>query len=108
MTTNMRKQLGQRIQRIRKSKGLSQEKLAEMLDISINALSNVETGRSFMGLPNIEKLIDVFDIYPYELFIFDKEPGEDVIYDDLIKKIELLKDNRKKLFILSEIVDKLT
>ncbi len=37
--------LGKRIQKVRKDKKLTQEKLSEMANISQNYLSNIETGR---------------------------------------------------------------
>lgn len=39
------KGIGRRIQRLRKEKGLTQEQVAEALDMSVNYLSNIETGR---------------------------------------------------------------
>lgn len=39
------KGIGRRIQRLRKEKGLTQEQVAETLDMSVNYLSNIETGR---------------------------------------------------------------
>ena len=40
---SIKKYIGKRIKEIRKSKHLSQEQLSEMLDISQNALSYIET-----------------------------------------------------------------
>jgi transcriptional regulator with XRE-family HTH domain len=46
--------LGQRIQQLRKSIGLSQEQLADMTDVSRQAISKWETDQS---VPEIEKLL---------------------------------------------------
>jgi transcriptional regulator with XRE-family HTH domain len=40
----LRKQFGKRLRAIRKSRGMTQEELAELLDISIDFLSNMERG----------------------------------------------------------------
>ncbi len=53
------KGIGRRIQRLRKEKGLTQEQVAEVLDMSVNYLSNIETGRDIcstlllLGIANI-------------------------------------------------------
>ena len=44
---DIKKQLGQRIKYLRKRKGLSKEKLAEIIGLSTRSLGNVETGRYF-------------------------------------------------------------
>jgi transcriptional regulator with XRE-family HTH domain len=107
MVTDIKKQLGNRIQKMRKAKGLSQEKFAEMIGIAVSSLSAVETGKSFMSFPNLEKVMDVLDIEPYELFVFGKEKSSDIMYDDILKKIAAIKDNKKKLHLIAEILDHL-
>lgn len=55
------KAMGQRIQRLRKEKGLTQEKVAEALDMSVNYLSNIERGRDVCStalLIGIANLLD--------------------------------------------------
>lgn len=53
------KGIGSRIQRLRKEKGLTQEQVAEALDMSVNYLSNIETGRDIcsttllLGIANL-------------------------------------------------------
>lgn len=103
--SDIKKQLGQRIKYFRKLKGLNQEQLSEMIGLSARGLGNVETGRNFMALSNIEKLIDALDIEPYDLFIFDKDISKDVVYDDVVKKLEKFKNNNKKLYAISAYLD---
>lgn len=105
---DIKRQLGARIKYFRKNKGLSQEQLSEMIDLTARSLGNVETGRFFMSLTNLEKLIDVFDIEPYELFIFDKIPPKDIVFDDVIKKLEKFKNNTKRLSAISAFLDNLS
>lgn len=53
------KGIGRRIQKLRKEKGMTQEHVAEVLDMSVNYLSNIETGRDIcstvllLGIANI-------------------------------------------------------
>jgi transcriptional regulator with XRE-family HTH domain len=105
MRTTIKKQLGKKIQNIRKAKGLSQEKLAELIGISNNSLSSIETGKSFMSFPNLERLIDVLNIKPYELFMFNNENPQKIILEDLAKKLDKLKNSEDKLLLISTLID---
>ena len=54
------KGIGGRIQQLRRSKGLTQNMLAESIDISVNYLSNIETGKDVCSttvLLNIANLL---------------------------------------------------
>lgn len=104
---HIKKQLGQRIKYLRKSKGLSQEELSEMIGITARSLGNIETGRFFMSLPNIEKLIDALGIEPYELFVFDKDVPENIVFEDVVKKLEKYKHNTRRLYAISAFLDNL-
>ena len=52
---NLNESIGKRISQLRKRQGLTQEKFAEEIDISIKHISAVERGTSSLSL---EKLID--------------------------------------------------
>ena len=102
---DIKKQLGQRIKFLRKQKGLNQEQMAELIDLSAKSIGNIENGRCFMALSNIEKLIEVLNIEPYELFLFDKNPVQDVIFNDVIRKMEKFKGDKKALYVISAFLD---
>lgn len=44
---NIKKEIGERIKRVRKQRGYTQEELAEIMEISSRNLSNIELGNSF-------------------------------------------------------------
>jgi len=102
---NIQKQLGKRIQELRKSRGMSQEKLAEKIDIAINTMSNIERGNAFMTAPTLEKIIAVFNITPRELFTFQQEERNEDTYKYIISKVKFLKNDNFKLNILKGILD---
>jgi len=52
--------LSNKLQLIRKEKGLSQEDLADMLNVSRQAISKWESGK---GYPEIDKLIFICDYF---------------------------------------------
>ena len=47
--------IGNNLRRLRKKKGLSQEKLARLADISLNALTKIESG--FAQKPTIQTVV---------------------------------------------------
>lgn len=67
---NFLKEIGFRIAYYRKERSISQEKLAEMLEISIPQMSKLECGRALLNVKQIVSLCKIFNISPNEL-IFD-------------------------------------
>ena len=52
------KLIGKRIKAVRKQRGLTQEQLSQMVDLSTNYLSNIETG---FRTPKLETLIQIMN-----------------------------------------------
>ena len=72
MQTNtqiMNTRIGTRIRTLRTSKGISQEEIADKLHISQSAYSRIEMGESNNWINLIEKICNVLDVKPEELFI---------------------------------------
>ena len=65
---DIRKIFGTNVKHYRKKIGLSQEQLAEQLDISPNHMSVIETGNKFVTYKLLEKLVAIFDVMPSALF----------------------------------------
>lgn len=92
---DFKKLLGQRIRNIRKSKGLTQEKLAELINIETPSLSYLETGKYAPSIDTLQKLSEVLNVQPWEFYYFTQISDEQ-------KKEELKKaldDNPKLLNI---------
>lgn len=64
----LRQRFGSQLRRIRLSRSLTQEKLAEKLDWSVNFLNLIERGQRAPSFDNIEKLERVLQVEAYELF----------------------------------------
>jgi len=62
---------GQKIKFERKKRNLSQEQLAELSNISIHGISNIETGKTDVKYSNIIALAKSFNITPSELLNFN-------------------------------------
>ena len=62
------KDLGIRIQELRKKKGFSQEKFAFHINMDRTYLASVEAGKRNISVNNIKKIADGLDISISELF----------------------------------------
>lgn len=64
----IQKMFGERIQTLRKAKGLSQEKFALLIDMDRTYYASVEAGKRNISLVNIKKIADGLEISLGELF----------------------------------------
>ena len=92
--TDLRKILASNIKLYRKTMGLTQEKLAEMINISFNYIALIETGRRFPSLKMLERIARVLKRDTLELFS--------------IKSTELSEKKALKTAILTDIEEILT
>ena len=66
---------GEKLQMLRKKKGISQEQLAQQLDVSRQAISKWETGES---LPETEKVILLAKFFDVTIdYLLCKQPGQE-------------------------------
>ena len=103
MKSEINKQLGKRIQYLRKQKGLSQENLAEALNIATTSVSYIETGRGFMSLNTLENLAKALEVEPYEIFQQVTIHSNEEMYNYLIKKLEIIKTDSQKLKLIYDL-----
>jgi len=76
--------LGKRIKELRKIKGLTQEALAEKVNIETGSLSAIESGRHFPSMPTIEKISKILDVEMKSFFDFEHL----LPYKELIEEIK--------------------
>lgn len=99
------KAIGQRIKRIRKEKNLTQENLAEMLDISTEHLSRIETGSYRPSLTLIEKLSEI--LATDEQTLMFGNTSETNSSSQLSDKIDCLSEDEKKaVSIIIDLISK--
>lgn len=94
---NIKRELGEKVKRIRKNRGLTQEELAEMIDISSRNLSNIEVGANFPKSETLEKILKALNITTQDLFENDYLRESDALLEDINEYLEQVKDNRAKL-----------
>ena len=64
----IQQRFGQRIQMIRKERGLSQEKFALLIDMDRTYYASVEAGKRNISLVNIKKIADGLNVPISQLF----------------------------------------
>ena len=102
---NKKELLGKRLRELRKRKGINQEKLAEMIQVDPTTISNIENGKNYPSLINLENLLNVLDSSFLEAFDFEHKNKK----EDLLSQInEKLKNNPDKLEDFYKIVMALT
>ena len=70
-TMELKKQLGKRIKELREQKKFSQEYIAEQLEIHPANYWRIENGVSYPKPENLEKICEILDVKPQELFAFE-------------------------------------
>jgi transcriptional regulator with XRE-family HTH domain len=94
--------IGVRIKELRKHKELSQEKLADRMNISPKYLSNIERGKENPTLDTFMKIADALHIELSEIFNYSPEASSRELKQmitDLIKN-----SDKKQLKLFAEIV----
>ena len=74
--------IGIRVRLFRRRKGLSQEQLAELVDISVPHMSHIETGNTKLSLPVFVALAEALGVRTDEL-LHDPAPEHDSVLRDL-------------------------
>ena len=77
-------QLGKRIAELRKKKGMSQEEMSELFNVTRQTISSWENQRSFPDLESLIKISDVFNITLDKLLKEDKALVKEI--DNKVKK----------------------
>ena len=70
----LRKKFGNRLKQLRKYRGLTQEQLAERLDLSVEMVSFMERGIHAPSFETLDRLSEVLRFSVRELFGFETNP----------------------------------
>lgn len=81
-----KKLIGKRIRHRREAAGLSQEQLAEKLELSTNHISSMECGKSLLTTKRLLDLCDILGGTPNYYLLGEIEPGADRI-TSLVKEL---------------------
>ena len=79
--------IGKRIRNKRKELNLTQEKLAEVIDVSPSYISEIERGTAISSLSTINKIAQSLDLGLDYLIYGIKESNSNSTFTELLKKI---------------------
>ena len=68
-SSNIQLLLAQNVREGRLAQRLSQQQLADMVDVSVLSISNIERGFSWPKPETLDKIADILKMAPYELFL---------------------------------------
>lgn len=90
--------LGKRIREERLNKGLTQEQLAEKVNISLNFMSLIENGKN-MSVQTLVNLANALDVSIDYLLMENIPFYEDKILNQISQNLQLLNDDEKIYFL---------
>lgn len=97
---NIKEIFGRKIRKYRELKGYTQEYLAEKKNIGISTLSNIECGKSFPTLENLNKFISVLEVAPQDLFTDESFNQQINALEDFDIRFNRIKNDKNKFEIL--------
>lgn len=104
----IKKELGKKIKKMRIERGYTQDKLAELVDISQKALSSIELGENFVSAETLDKILSAFKITAEELFATNRYKDSQELLKMINKNIAQIGDNSEKLEIIYNLTKSLT
>ena len=93
-------EMGERISRKRKEKNITQERLAEIVGISLQTVSNIECGKKAARPENIAKICVALDITADYVMLGKKSEND---MKDIIKTISVLPEQEYR--VITDIVN---
>lgn len=91
-SNDINKIIGRNLKRLRVSKGITQEQLAEILKLQPQSVTVIETGRTFISGDVLEKICNYFNVEPSVLFKLDYIQPTEKSYDLKKEILRLLSD----------------
>jgi len=94
--------IGQSIRKIRKAHGLSQEELAEKINISTTHMSHIETGNTKLSLPVLVDIAAVLEVRTDDLLSSNPAAATNSALDDIAAVLDRCSAQEAK--IITDIV----
>lgn len=103
----IKEELGKKIKRMRINRGLTQEQLAEAVDVSQRTLSGIEIGENFVTAETLDKIIRALNTTTEELFATNHLKEEQELIEEIENNIKTISKNPTKLDILYNVTKSL-
>jgi len=91
--------LGARIKELRKNRAMSQEQLAERIDVDPKHLSRIESGRGYPSLDALENIANVLKIEMKDLFEYQHLDSAEEIEKTIDVLLKSVDENKKKILL---------
>lgn len=91
--------IGQQIRKIRKAHGLSQEELAEKVNISTTHMSHIETGNTKLSLPVLVDIADALEVRTDDLLNSDLAATTGAALDEIAAVLDSCTAKESKLIV---------
>ncbi|MBQ9945451.1 MAG: helix-turn-helix transcriptional regulator [Clostridia bacterium] len=88
------KEIGKRIQARRKQQGFTQEQIAELMNVSVQMISNLERGNKSIRIENLINLCKILNVSTDYILIGSRDSAEAHEGD---KRLSRLSDKEKEL-----------
>ena len=89
--------IGQQIRKIRKAHGLSQEELAEKVNISTTHMSHIETGNTKLSLPVLVDIAAALEVRTDDLIYDNPVASASTALDEIAEVLEHCSANEAKV-----------
>ena len=99
--------LGKKVKRLRKMRGYTQEKFAEMIGITPRNLNRIEAGENFVTSDTLDKILATLDVAADILFSYGYLKDEEEIIVEMysfIDKIRLKSNQLEKAYRILRII----
>lgn len=100
----IKQELGQKIKRMRLNRGLTQEQLAEAVNVSQRTLSGIEIGENFVTAETFDKIVKALNTTPDELFAVNHLRSKDELFKEIETDIVSISQNPVKFDVLYNVV----
>lgn len=89
--------VGERLKKARLAKHLTQEKIAEQMDVSVAFLSRIERGSSHINLKRLSELCAILDVSEGYILSGSSESSKNYLAEDFKKLLESCSPEKQKL-----------
>ena len=94
---NIKNLLGEKVKRLRKMRGYTQEQFSEIIDITPRNLCRIESGENFVTAETLDKILNALNVPADILFTYEHLKDNKELLADIYTYIDKIKLNHKKL-----------
>lgn len=99
--------IGSRIRNLRMEKNLTQEELADMIDVSMSFLSRIERGYAHINLKRLTQVSEIFNVTPGYLLTGSNVESKDYLRKEFSEILDRCTPEQQKLiYQISELISK--